>query len=41
MSTGPICGVICHLCGAPHKSNFLVMEGKRGYFMLLYMHKFG
>ena len=23
MSTDPICGVICHLCGAPHKSNFL------------------
>ena len=23
MSTDPISGVICHLCGAPHKSNFL------------------
>ena len=41
MSTDPICRVICHLCGAPHKSNFLftsmVMRGVRGVILNYYL----
>ena len=41
MSTDSICGVICHLCGAPHKSNFLVtsvvMRGVRGVILNHYI----
>ena len=41
MSTDPIGGVICHLCGAPHKLNFLVismvMRGVRGVILKYYV----